>query len=109
MFLASGAEYFNPDEAASRIRSVNPGLSEAEVSGEDQGEAASPPRDHSALSAELDVRIWYAGLNSIELHIARVTARVEKGGHAIPEQTPQPYPAHAAAAVNTAGRHARKR
>jgi predicted ABC-type ATPase len=26
------------------------------------------------------------GLSGIELHIARVSARVEKGGHAIPEQ-----------------------
>ena len=34
MFLAKGAEYFNPDEASSRIRSANPGLSEAEANSE---------------------------------------------------------------------------
>ncbi len=40
----------------------------------------------SALSAGLEVRVWYVGLSSIELHMARVRARVEKGGHSIPEQ-----------------------
>jgi len=40
----------------------------------------------SALSAGLQVRIWYVGLNGVALHIARVRARVEKGGHSIPEQ-----------------------
>jgi len=32
-----------------------------------------------------DVRVWYCGLTSVELHIARVKARVAAGGHAIPE------------------------
>ena len=109
MILAKGAEYFNPDEASSRIRSVNPSLSEAEANSEawNQGkrllQRAITERLSfafettlggntiaallsSALSARLDVRIWYVGLSSIELHIARVSARVEKGGHAIPEQ-----------------------
>ena len=109
MFLAKGAEYFNPDEASSRVRSVNPSLSEAEANSEawNQGkrllQRAIAERLNfafettlggntiaallsSALSAGLDVRIWYVGLSSIELHIARVGARVEKGGHAIPEQ-----------------------
>lgn len=31
------------------------------------------------------MRVWYVGLNGPELHIARVRARVERGGHAIPE------------------------
>jgi predicted ABC-type ATPase len=109
MFLAKGTEYLNPDEAASRIRSVNPGLSEAEANSEawNQGKRllqraiterlnfafettlggnTIPALLSSALSVGLDVRIWYVGLSSIELHIARVRARVEKGGHAIPEQ-----------------------
>lgn len=38
-----------------------------------------------AAEAGLDVRVWYAGLSSPELHIARVRARVAKGGHDIPE------------------------
>jgi predicted ABC-type ATPase len=109
MFLAKGTEYFNPDEAASRIRSVYPGLREAEANSEawNQGKRlllraiterlnfalettlggnTIPALLSSALSAGIDVRIWYVGLSSIELHIARVKARVEKGGHAIPEQ-----------------------
>jgi len=109
MFLAKGTGYFNPDEASSRIRSVNPSLSEAEANSEawNQGKrllqraiaerlnfafettlggATIPALLGSALSAGLDVRIWYVGLSGIELHIARVRARVGKGGHAIPEQ-----------------------
>ena len=31
------------------------------------------------------MRIWYVGLNSPQLHIARVRSRVKKGGHDIPE------------------------
>ena len=31
------------------------------------------------------MRIWYVGLESPELHIARVRSRVELGGHDIPE------------------------
>ena len=33
-----------------------------------------------------DVLIWFCGLSSIELHIARVEARVAAGGHPIPEK-----------------------
>ena len=31
------------------------------------------------------IRIWYVGLDSVELNIARVKARVKGGGHDIPE------------------------
>lgn len=33
-----------------------------------------------------DVLIWFCGLSSPELHIARVRARVAAGGHSIPEE-----------------------
>ena len=33
-----------------------------------------------------DVLIWFCGLSSAELHIARVKARVAAGGHPIPEE-----------------------
>lgn len=33
-----------------------------------------------------DVLVWFCGLSSPELHIARVTARVAAGGHSIPEE-----------------------
>jgi hypothetical protein len=32
-----------------------------------------------------EVRIWFCGLNSVELHLQRVAARVAGGGHDIPE------------------------
>ncbi len=109
MFLAKGAAYFNPDEVAARIRRAKPHLSEAEVNSRawyqgkrllqraiaerlnyvfetTLGGNTIPALLSSALSAGLEVRVWYAGLSSVELHIARVRARVEKGGHPIPEQ-----------------------
>lgn len=36
-----------------------------------------------AACASHEVRVWYCGLTSAELHIARVKARVAAGGHAI--------------------------
>ena len=41
---------------------------------------------HEALAAGIDVRMWFAGLSSPELHMARVRARVARGGHDIPEE-----------------------
>ena len=40
-----------------------------------------------ALSAGIEVRIWYVGLSSPELHIARVRARGTSGGKNIPDET----------------------
>lgn len=109
MFLAKGTKYFNPDEAATRIRSAKPHLSQAEANSQawyqgkrlldrtiaerlsfafetTLGGNTIPALLSSALSAGLEVRVWYVGLSSVELHIARVRARVEKGGHPIPEE-----------------------
>jgi predicted ABC-type ATPase len=108
MFLAQGAEYFNPDEATSLLLSANPGITQTEANSAawSQGrrllELAIAERLNfafettlgghtipallaSALSEGIEVRIWYVGLSSAELHIARVRARVAKGGHDIPE------------------------
>ena len=108
MFLAQGAEYFNPDEAASVIRSHNPGITQAEANSAawHQGKRlleraiaerlsfafettlgghTITGRLHSAPPAGVEIRIWYVGLSSAELHIARVRARVAKGGHDIGE------------------------
>jgi predicted ABC-type ATPase len=108
MLLERGAEYFNPDEAASMILSANPGITQAEANsaawhqGKRLIERAIAERFSfafettlggrtittlldRALSAGADVRVWYLGLRSAELHIARVRARVAKGGHDIPE------------------------
>lgn len=38
-----------------------------------------------AVAEGLQVRVWYAGLATPELHITRVRARVAAGGHDIPE------------------------
>jgi hypothetical protein len=34
--------------------------------------------------ANHEVRIWYVGLRDVQMHLARVTARVKDGGHDIP-------------------------
>jgi len=33
-----------------------------------------------------DVLIWFCGLSSSDLHVARIKARVAAGGHPIPEE-----------------------
>jgi predicted ABC-type ATPase len=109
MFLAKGAGYFNPDDAAARIRHANAGMSAVEANSlawnqgrqlleraiagrltfameTTLGGNTIPALLRSALSAGLEVRVWYVGLNRVELHIARMRARVAKGGHFIPEE-----------------------
>lgn len=106
----SGGEYFNPDLAAERIRNHDPSLDQtqanslawslgvrqldAAILGKHDyffettlGGATVTARLLRALDAGYAVRIWYAGLGSPELHIARVAARVRSGGHDIPEET----------------------
>ena len=107
MFLQQGVEYFNPDEAALRIQSANPDIpqDEANAAAWNEGrrllERAIAERLHfafettlgghtitalleAALSARMEVRIWYVGLAGVELHLARVRSRVARGGHDIP-------------------------
>jgi predicted ABC-type ATPase len=106
-FRAQGAGYFNPDEATNRILAANPGtaLARANSAAWDEGkrllERAIAERldfafettlgGHTitalldaALSDGIEVRVWYVGLSSPELHMSRVRARVAKGGHDIP-------------------------
>jgi predicted ABC-type ATPase len=108
MLRQAGGEYFNPDEAARRILAANPGMTQLEANGAawQEGrrllERAIEKRLtfafettlggttitallEKALSSGIEVRIWYAGLISVDLHIARVRSRVVKGGHDIPE------------------------
>jgi predicted ABC-type ATPase len=102
-----GADYFNPDEATRRIRLANPRISEREANsaawqeGKRLLEDAIATRSTFAIETTLggetiaglllralaegiQVRIWYVGLATPELHIARVRARVARGGHDIP-------------------------
>jgi predicted ABC-type ATPase len=52
------------------------------------------PAKIRAASATHDVLMWFCGLSSPELHIARVRARVAAGGHDIPEaKIRERYPA----------------
>lgn len=108
MLLEQGTEYFNPDEAAKRIRAANPGISLEQANSEawhqgkrllersikkqldfafetTLGGTTIPTLLEKALAEGIEVRIWYVGLNSPELHIARVRSRVSRGGHDIPE------------------------
>ena len=103
-----GADYFNPDEATRRIQSASPHLSERDANsaawhhGKRLLESAIASRLvfafettlggdtmtsllRQALAEGLEVRMWYVGLATPELHIARVRARVARGGHDIPE------------------------
>nr|WP_208409099.1 AAA family ATPase [Xanthomonas sp. CFBP 8151] len=47
--------------------------------------ATTIPRLLRQACATHTVAIWFCGLSSVELHIARVAARVSAGGHDIPE------------------------
>ncbi len=107
-FRAFGADYFNPDEAARALMAANRDLGQAEANGAawQQGrrllERAIAGRLDFAIETTLgastiarllaeaagqgfEVRVWYAGLATAELHLRRVRARVRKGGHDIPE------------------------
>jgi predicted ABC-type ATPase len=104
----AGIDFFNPDDAARRIQTARPGLTQTEVNsaawhhGRRLLEKAIA--DHldfafettlggetmtrlleGAADAGLEVRVWYVALENPELHIDRVRRRVAKGGHDIPE------------------------
>jgi predicted ABC-type ATPase len=105
---ARGAEFFNPDEATRRILAANPGASLAEANslawhqGRRLLERAIAERLEWAFETTLGgntiralleraaasgmaVRVWYVGVEGADLHVARVRARVARGGHDIPE------------------------
>jgi predicted ABC-type ATPase len=105
---AAGAAYFNPDEAAAKLRQLHPLLDQALANstawqiGKQLLERAIAERKEFAFESTLgantmttllitaakagfEVHIWYAGLDSPERNIARVRQRVSRGGHDIPE------------------------
>ena len=107
-FRRGGGDYFNPDEATRRIREAQPRISEAEANsmawqaGKRLLERAIAEQAdfafettlggrtitsllERALDEGLEVRMWFVGLDSPERHLARVKARVARGGHDIPE------------------------
>jgi predicted ABC-type ATPase len=107
-FRNAGADYYNPDEAARRLRAARPALSQREANSlawqqgkrlleqaiagrldfafeSTLGASTIPSLLRDAASRGLAVNIWYVGLSSAELHLARVRSRVARGGHDIPE------------------------
>lgn len=108
MMRSAGTKYFNPDEAAARILARNPGLSQPVANGVAWNEGRHlleraivekrsfafettlggntiPRLLEGASAASSQIKIWFVGLESPELHIARVRTRVASGGHDIPE------------------------
>lgn len=103
-----GGTYYNPDEAARKLRTSYPALDPAEANrlawrlGKEGLETAiNRRRDYvfettlggrtipallgKAAQQGCHITIWYIGLDSVEEHIRRVKARVERGGHDIAE------------------------
>ncbi|GAB3306611.1 AAA family ATPase [Haliea atlantica] len=103
-----GADYFNPDEISQQLRAENPQLSKTKADAEawQTGyrlllRAIEEGRDyifettlggsticetlHQAIDQGGQVRVFFVGLESSDLHVARVAARVSRGGHRIPE------------------------
>ena len=101
-----GLTWFNPDSyaralIARRTMSLEDANSLAWQFGREQLEEAIATRSNFAFettlgartiprllieaSATHDVTMWYCGLESVELHLRRVQARVASGGHDIPE------------------------
>jgi predicted ABC-type ATPase len=108
MLRESGGEYFNPDEVARELSKREPTLTQVQANGRawqiglrqldaalrvgqdyffetTLGGSTIAGRLGRALDLGYEVRIWYVGLKSPELHVARVAARVRSGGHDIPE------------------------
>lgn len=110
LLRAEGVQFYNPDDAARRLRAANPSLSAAEANGLAWQQGATLLQRaiaqkgsfafettlggdtitrllETAIDAGLQVHVWYAGLASVEQHVQRVKARVARGGHDIPEDT----------------------
>lgn len=105
---AARAPFYNPDVETIRLMAANPGMTLDEANaaawgiGKQRLETAIEGRSNfnfettlggatiarlltKAHADGLRVRVWYCGLRDAELHIARVRARVLRGGHHIAE------------------------
>lgn len=128
LMAANGGAYFNPDlyarklvasglpqEAANGMawKAGYDGLRRAIARHEDfafettLGGRSIVEELHRAIEAGLDVCIWYVGLATPGLHIARVRARVAGGGHNIPTaKIRERYPKSLANLVSLIGKAA---
>lgn len=106
LFDASGMPWFNPDTFAREYREAT-GCSQEEANALAWSEGMrrldeavangtsyafettlggrTVPAKIAAAAATHELVIWYCGLASPDLHVARVQARVAAGGHDIPE------------------------
>jgi len=107
-FLEAGVAFFNPDEATRKIQSANPGITQQQANSAAwrQGKRLLQRAiaEHLTFASEttlggetitallemalfehIEVRVWYVGLRDPDLHLQRVSARVARGGHDIPE------------------------
>ena len=105
---SAGGDYFNPDEVARSLMDADRALALTEANAqawkmgfEQLSRAIEEELDytfettlggnsicqllHEAIDEGREVRIFFCGLVSPELHIERVAARVARGGHDIPE------------------------
>jgi predicted ABC-type ATPase len=108
-FREFGGFYYNPDEAARQLMTVNPGIRQEDANSAawQQGvrllKRVIQERLDFAFETTLGgntitqllaraagqgvaIHVWYVGLFSPELHIQRVRSRVGRGGHDIPEE-----------------------
>lgn len=105
---ASGAEFFNPDLIAARLREEQPGLAAEQANGlawtlgrrglekalaNGLTYAFETTLGGNSITKLLlngarggaEIHAWFAGLATPELHLKRIAARVAAGGHDIPE------------------------
>ena len=106
MFRRAKSVFYNPDLAAAKIRRIHPGIDAATANGHaweigrNLLETAIAERSafsfettlggrtiagmlESAARSGFPVNVWFVGLESVDLHVHRVAARVAKGGHPI--------------------------
>ncbi|MGB1108732.1 MAG: zeta toxin family protein [Gammaproteobacteria bacterium] len=106
--LAAGGNWYNPDAIAQEIHEHFPDRPIREVNSavwhEGRRRLQAAIRDDSdfafettlggtsitntlldAIAMGIKVNVWYCGLESPELHMERVAARVARGGHDIPQ------------------------
>ena len=109
IFLEKGSEYYNPDEATRKFISDDPSITKAEANSRawhqgvllleraielrqdfvietTLGGKTIPNLLKRAAAEGIEVHVWYVGLETVDLHIRRVRARVSRGGHDIPEK-----------------------
>lgn len=103
---AAGADYYNPDELARELQGKGASVDDANARAWALGRrllerAIDRGLDfafettlggstitrllQAAVSRGSELFVWYVGLASADLHVARVKARVKQGGHDIPE------------------------